>query len=214
MESEREKSLSSEENDLLQQSNRKFKRNFHEKLNEDNSIQGNGENEVDLVTDDDTPIEEDSDEEGCPTIYLTKEEKRRLRRPWKDALIIKLFDKRLSYEVLDYEYVLTKGPWMIGDSYLTIRKWKPNVIFDEEPIKKLTAWVRIPQLSVEYFDKQFLFKIGSKIGKVIKIDRNTESKYCGQYVRFCIEVNLTKPLLSKFRLNWRGYGVSSTKGSK
>lgn len=49
----------------------------------------------------------------------------------------------------------------------------PNFVANEAPIKTITAWVRIPQLSVEYFDKQFLLKIGSKIGKVIKIDWNT-----------------------------------------
>ncbi|XP_010684971.1 uncharacterized protein LOC104899471 [Beta vulgaris subsp. vulgaris] len=96
-----------------------------------------------------------------------------------------------------------EGPWMIGESYLTIRRWVPNFIADEAPIKTLTAWVRIPHLSVEYFDKQILHKIGSKIGKVIKIDRNTESMDRGPYVRFCIEVDLSKPLLSKFVLNKR-----------
>lgn len=79
----------------------------------------------------------------------------------------------------------------------------PNFVANEAPIKTITAWVRIPQLSVEYFDKQFLLKIGSKIGKVIKIDWNTELMDRGQYVRFCIEVDVTKPLLSKFRLNGR-----------
>ena len=103
----------------------------------------------------------------------------------------------------DYEFVLSQGPWLIGDSYLTIRKWVPNFIADQEPIKKLTTWVRIPHLSVEYFDRQVLLKIGAKIGRVIKIDRNTESMDRGQYVRFCVEVDLSKPLLSKFRLNGR-----------
>lgn len=63
--------------------------------------------------------------------------------------------------------------------------------------------MRIPNLSVEYFDKKFLHRIGEKIRKVIRIDKNTESMDRGQYVRFCIEVDLSKPLLSKFRLNGR-----------
>ena len=103
----------------------------------------------------------------------------------------------------DYEFVMTQGPWMLGDSYLTIRKWVPNFIADEAPMRHLTAWVRIPNLSVEYFDKTILHRIGSKIGTVIKIDRNTESMDRGQYVRFCVEVDLSKPLLSKFKLNGR-----------
>lgn len=50
----------------------------------------------DLVLDDDVGLECDEDEDGCSTILLSKEEKVRLRRPWRNALIIKLFDKRLS----------------------------------------------------------------------------------------------------------------------
>lgn len=103
-------------------------------------------------------------------------------------------------------FFLTQMPSMIGESYLTI-KWVPNFMVDEAPIKTLTTWLRIPHLSVEYFDIQFLIKIGLKIGKVVKIDRNTESKDRGQYVRFCIQVDITKPLLSKFRLNKRVWGI-------
>lgn len=135
--------------------------------------------EDELVSDDDLGDSEGEDE-NCPLILLSKEEKRRLRMPWKYSLIIKLFDKRLSYAVLirrlklmwslkgeialtdvgcayyvarftsmaDYDFIMTQGPWMIGDSYLTIRKWVPNFVPDEEPIKRLTAWVRIPNLSV------------------------------------------------------------------
>ena len=198
-----------------------------------------GELEDESISDDDIPLDCESDDESCPTILLTKEEKRRLRYPWRNALIVKLFDRKLSYEVLmkrlrlkwslkgdialtdvghgfyvvrfnnmeDYDFVLTQGPWLIGDSYLTIRKRVPNFVAEEAPIKTLTAWVRIPHLYVEYFDRNFLMKIGEKIGKVIKINRNTESKDRGQYVRFYIEWDLTKPLLSKFRLNGRVWGI-------
>lgn len=193
--------------------------------------------EEDSLSDDDPDSDDDVGDSTCPTIKLSKDEKRRIRIPWKNSLIIKLFDKKLGYEVLmrrlkakwslkgeialtdvshayyvvrfsnldDYDFVLTQGPWMIGESYLTITRWVPNFISDEAPIKTLTVWVRIPHMSVEYFDKQVLHKIGSKIGRVIKIDRNTKSMDRGQYVRFCIEVDLTKPLLSKFKLNKRAW---------
>lgn len=92
---------------------------------------------------------------------------------------------------------------MIDDCYLTIRKWIPNFIPDEAPIKVLTAWVRIPNLSVEYFDMQFLAKIGSKIGKVIRIDRNTPQAQRGKFTRLSVEIDLSKLLLSKFWLRWK-----------
>ena len=138
------------------------------------------------------------DDPSCPTIRLTKEQKQRLRRPWRNALIIKMFDKGIGFMQLqkrlkskwglkgdfslidigcdyfvtrftnmeDYNHVINKGPWLIGDNYLTIRKWVPNFIPDEEPIKRLTAWIRIPNISVEYFDYEFLKTIGEKVEKV------------------------------------------------
>ncbi|XP_021735755.1 uncharacterized protein LOC110702357 [Chenopodium quinoa] len=165
-----------------------------------NPFYNNGMDDED-VSDDDLPDgETEEDKSQCPTNLLTKEEKRRLRKPWENTLIIKLFDRKLGYEVLvrrlrskwslkgdialidvgcsyyivrfnnmaDYDFVMTQGPRIIGDSYLNIRKW-----------------------------------IGSKIGKVIRIDKHTELKSKGQFVRFSIEVDLTKPLLTKFRLNGR-----------
>lgn len=56
----------------------------------------------------------------------------------------------------DNNYVLTQDPWMLDDNYLTICKWKANFIPNDVPLRYLTAWVRIPHLSVEYFDKDFL----------------------------------------------------------
>lgn len=73
----------------------------------------------------------------------------------------------------EYHYVLTQGPWLIDDIYLTIRKWSPNFIPEEASINILTTWVRIPNLLVEYFDKDFLHKIASKIGKALRVDKST-----------------------------------------
>lgn len=55
--------------------------------------------EEDLMSDDDL-VDNEEEDENCPVILLSKEEKERLRRPWKQSLIIKLFDKRLSYAML------------------------------------------------------------------------------------------------------------------
>jgi len=64
------------------------------------------------------------------------------------------------------------------------------------------AWVRIPKSEVEYFHKHFrLNKIGRKIGRVIKLDSTTANVEKRQFTRLCVEVDLTKLLLSRFRLN-------------
>lgn len=188
------------------------------------------ETEDEDLSDDDTAPEDVADDPTCPVILLSKEEKKRLRQPWKHALIIKMFDSKIGYmslmkrlkkkwdltggliltdvghdyfiarfsNIADYNHVLTQGPWMLDDNYLTIRKWIPNFTADSAPMRFLTAWVRIPHLSVEYFDQEFLKKVGSRIGKVIRIDQNTASAERGQFTRLSIELDLSKPLLSKF----------------
>ncbi|KAL8141679.1 hypothetical protein V2J09_014711 [Rumex salicifolius] len=185
----------------------------------------------DYTTDDDVPPEEDDPD--CPTITLTAVEKRELWKPWKDTLIVRLFDKNLGYMALrrrlaqkwglsapfslidigndtfiarfanrtDYDHVLTQGPWIIGDSYLSIRKWVPRFDVLEDKITSLVVWVRIPWLHIEYFDQRFLHMVGRKIGKVLRVDRTTAEAERGQFVRLSVEVDITKPLLSKFRLH-------------
>lgn len=196
------------------------------------------EEEEDFSDDDELP-EEMVEDPRCPAILLTKEEKQRMRRPWKHALIIKMFDAKIGYMSLmkrlkkkwelngvlvltdigheyfiarfsnigDYNHVLTQGPWLLDDNYLTIRKWIPTFIPDDSPMRFITAWVRIPHLSVEYFDKEFLQKVGGKIGKVARIDNNTALAQRGQFTRLSVELDLSKPLLSKFWLKGRIWKV-------
>lgn len=134
---------------------------------------------------------------------------KRLKKVWQLKGELTLTDIGCKFFIVrftsldDYNFVLTQGPWLIDDSYLTIRKWISNFIPDEEPIMILTTWVRIPNLSVEYFDRDFLMKVGSKIGKVLRVDKNTAY---AAFTRIVVEIDLSKPLLSKFWLKgkiWR-----------
>ena len=47
------------------------------------------------VSDDDDSVEDE--DPLCPTILLSAAEKRMLRPPWKNALIIRMFDKGIGY---------------------------------------------------------------------------------------------------------------------
>ena len=93
---------------------------------------------------------------------------------------------------------------MIGDNYLVIREWVPNFVLEEHKITKLKAWLRILKLGVEYFHKHFLLdKIRRKIGRVLMLDSTMANVEMGQFTRLHVEVDLTKSLLPKFRLNER-----------
>lgn len=97
----------------------------------------------------------------------------------------------------DRDFALFGVPWMIADHYLTARQW--HLSFDpfEAIIEKVAVWVRLPDLEMEYYDISVLWKIGNHIDRNLKIDRATSIGTRGNYARICVEVDLTRPLLSK-----------------
>lgn len=42
-----------------------------------------------------------------------------------------------------------------------------------ELIKKVAIWVRIPRLPMELYNTELLWRIGSKLGTMLKVDRLT-----------------------------------------
>lgn len=62
-------------------------------------------------------------------------------------------------------------------------------------------------LPIEYYDQCVLTFIGNRIGKAIKVYKNTLSRERGKYSRLCIQVDLTKPLLAMFAIKGRHFKV-------
>ncbi|XP_048491336.1 uncharacterized protein LOC125492674 [Beta vulgaris subsp. vulgaris] len=61
----------------------------------------------------------------------------------------------------------------------------------------MAVWIHLPELPVEYYDKEALFTIASKLGKPIRVDYATNHLTRARYARICIEINLSKPITSK-----------------
>nr|POE98982.1 uncharacterized protein CFP56_40197 [Quercus suber] len=95
----------------------------------------------------------------------------------------------------DHDLVLKKGPWFIGEHFLSVRPWEPNFRPDTADIGSVAVWVRLPKLPIEYYDLEALKEIGNAIGTVLRIDTHTASESRGQYARLCVQVNINKPLI-------------------
>ncbi|XP_019171049.1 PREDICTED: uncharacterized protein LOC109166607 [Ipomoea nil] len=189
-----------------------------------------------------TAIDSDDDKmtEEClrseyPVILVSKEEKERLRRPWRRSLIIKLLGRTVGYNFLlqrlqrmwrtdasfdlisldqdyflvrfenlkDYESVKFGGPYMVFGHYLVSQEWVPNFVPKNNKVRKMLVWIRFPALPIEYFDDIFLKRIGTQIGRPIKVDTTTSLASKGRFARVCVEVDITKPLVSKFVLDFQ-----------
>ncbi|MBA0799942.1 hypothetical protein Gohar_010420 [Gossypium harknessii] len=101
----------------------------------------------------------------------------------------------------DYEKVLSQGPWTIFGQYLTVQPWTT----DFDPVKPypsvVMTWIRLPGLPGHMYTKKILSEIGGMVGKVAKLDFNTDSKARGRYASMAIYINLEKPLISMVLIN-------------
>lgn len=96
----------------------------------------------------------------------------------------------------DYDQVLRKGPWFIGQHFLSIRPWEPNFKPDEANIASIAIWVRLPKLPIEYYNPGALKEIGKAIGNVLRIDSHTAMESSGLYARLCVQVDINRPLVN------------------
>lgn len=68
-------------------------------------------------------------------------------------------------------------------------------------------WVRFSGLPIKYYDKKFLSAIGNRIGRTVRVDKNTSKQERGKYARMSVEVDLTQPLLAMFEVHDHMYPV-------
>ncbi|CAN0886133.1 hypothetical protein LINGRAHAP2_LOCUS15293 [Linum grandiflorum] len=95
------------------------------------------------------------------------------------------------------------GAWMLGDTYLTIHCWLRG--FDPCTTKVTTTmvWVELPDLPIEFYNPEVVMRIASKIGKPGWVDQATEEGAHGKFARVCVEVDLSKRLLLKYKIEGR-----------
>nr|KYP70239.1 Putative ribonuclease H protein At1g65750 family [Cajanus cajan] len=179
--------------------------------------------------------EEDSieDMEGdldpCPKIQISQEEFEEWCAPWKNALVINVLGRHVSFKALehkihrdwakngavriidmpndyflvqfkeeeDYRHALYEGPWKIADHYIVVQRWRPFFTVTATKVRKIAAWIRIPGLPIELYHDRFLWRVGNKLGTMLKIDKLTSIHSRGKFARICVEINLNKKLVSK-----------------
>ncbi|MBA0838050.1 hypothetical protein Goarm_010147, partial [Gossypium armourianum] len=75
----------------------------------------------------------------------------------------------------DYEKVLTQDPWVVFVQYLTVQSWT----LDFSPLQlfpgTIMAWICLLGLLRVLYKRRILEEIGGLIGKVAKLDFNTDN---------------------------------------
>ncbi|CAL1407999.1 unnamed protein product [Linum trigynum] len=133
---------------------------------------------------------------------------RRIQKMWARTGGIKIGDigngclQATFDSQLDHYCALYGGPWTIEDHYIALEPWRIDFDPDFDSISH-AVWVRLPRLPLAYFDEEIMYDIGDKLGRVEKIDYNTANDSRGNYARICVEIDLRKRLISKYKIKRR-----------
>ncbi|KHN24218.1 hypothetical protein glysoja_037052, partial [Glycine soja] len=106
----------------------------------------------------------------------------------------------------DYNTSLYEGPWMVEDHYLVVQRWYPFFPMNAKALKNIVVWIRIQCLPIELYNNVFLQRIGSSLGKFLKVDKLTSVQSRGKFTKICVELDLEKPLVPHIYV--RGYKLN------
>ena len=94
----------------------------------------------------------------------------------------------------NYETILKKGSWFIGEYFLSIRPWELDFHPVLANVTSIVVWIRLKEFPIEYYNPEAFLHIGKSIGKVLRVDSHTAMETRGRYARMCVQVNVDKPL--------------------
>nr|POE55814.1 uncharacterized protein CFP56_43333 [Quercus suber] len=96
----------------------------------------------------------------------------------------------------DFENVLKKGLWSIGDHFLSLRPWVLDFKPESTNVSSIAVWIRLSGLPIEYYNAKALQHIRKAIGNVLRIDTFTATETRGKFARLCIQVDVDKPFIT------------------
>lgn len=125
---------------------------------------------------------------------------------WKPIGPIQLIDLEENCFIVkfqddhDYQSALIDGMvWPLP--YGRVQPWTPKFSPENPAINQVIGWIRLPGLPARYYHKSFIRAIGQVLGEVVRIDYNTESGDRGQFARLAVLIDLSKPFLSRIKVD-------------
>ncbi|KAL0287588.1 UNVERIFIED_CONTAM: hypothetical protein Sangu_2685800 [Sesamum angustifolium] len=93
--------------------------------------------------------------------------------------------------------------WFVDGFPMRVFKWTPTFNPREEsPI--VPVWVRLPELPIQFFDREALFSIARLLGTPLRTDVSTTTLVRPSVARVCVEINSLEPLKTEIGL---GFGT-------
>lgn len=94
----------------------------------------------------------------------------------------------------DRERVLARSPWMVGRYVVLLKNYDEKLSASEIIFDQLELWVRILNLLLGWMNQTRGSRAMSLIGRVVKMDVDSEGKASGAFFRARVAVEIDKPL--------------------
>lgn len=90
--------------------------------------------------------------------------------------------------------VFSRSVWNLNPGSISLRRWTPD--FNPYKLNSSIAevWVRIYELSLEYWSPKLILGIASAVGNPVKIDERSTDGSLGHFTRVLVEVDLKNSL--------------------
>lgn len=128
-----------------------------------------------------------------------------VRRMWKQYGVVEVTMNREGFyffkflNVIGLQNVLSKGPWMVGNFPLFVRKWEPGVALEKLDPSMLPLWIKVHNLPMKLWSVNGIGKLFSRFGKPVMMDKMTRDKCASKigvvgFARVLVEVPASEDL--------------------
>ena len=109
------------------------------------------------------------------------------------------YSTKCSSEVVQTT-ILSDGPWFILGCLVWVQQWVPGFQPSAAVISKFPVWLHLPELPMEFHNRNILEKIGNGLGKVLKIDTHSIEGGKRRYAAICTLMDNQKPPPTRVRI--------------
>ncbi|KAH1090146.1 hypothetical protein J1N35_017403 [Gossypium stocksii] len=112
----------------------------------------------------------------------------RLYEIWRPSKPFQLMDIGNGYflakfqDTTYYNKIISQGPWVVFGYYLTVQPWTIDFNSNLPYPNSVLTWIQFSGLPSHFYKKQILMVIGGMVGKVSKLDLNTDNRARGRKI--------------------------------
>ena len=123
-------------------------------------------------------------------------------KAWKPTYRLDI--KRLGKDIFllafqheaDMNKVFLRRPWSIRGGHLILKKWHPDLSWQEVSFSTSSFWVQVHNLLILWRTEENLSKIGSKVGHVTEMDLIGDTGGAWKrFIRVRVDINIDSPLI-------------------